>query len=679
MRDGGAAEPIELESAPMGLWGRISAGIGVLAAGAALLGAPAPARAAPARGPSPWDVEVVQTSAHLGQRLTRLAGLRLNAVAPRACTARQLRLSASRPTVSAGHYAQVVVISNAGDRSCSLRGYPDVRLLGGHRRPLSVPERHGGTALFADHGPRWTTLGPRGEDSFAFGGREQLQGPHTPTQTTTPTQTSRPTHKHTHTRACPRAVAALVSLPDVSGIRTLAEQLPACPSGISLSALGPGPDSAAFGTPAPVLGVDARVRYQSIVGVGAAMTDSSAWLIYDELAPAARARLIAQLFTAAGIHLPFTLVPIAASDFTAGGVPYTYDDMPAGESDPSLADFSIAHDQAYVLPALREVLAADPGEQIFAVPWSAPAWMKANDALDNAGSRGTLLPADYGPWAQYFVKFLQAYAAAGVPVGAIAPENEPGAASLFPAMSFPEPAEAQWIAQYLRPALQQAGLAPQIYGYDGAWSSASYARGLLGSPAAGALAGIAWHCYHGTPSVMDALHALAPELRQIVTECSPGISPYNASELMIGAFRHWAGTVSLWNLALDPAGGPVQPPNSGCRGCTGVVTIDPASGRISYNAAYYELGQFSRFVDPGARRILSPSFARYYQIGGARTINRVAPGLADAAFRNPDGSIVLLAYNSSSQAIGFTVRWAGRSFDYTLAAGATVTLVWNRH
>jgi O-glycosyl hydrolase len=627
--------------------GRCIGGLGLLAAGAVLLGS-APARAAG----SPWNVEVVQTAAGLGQRLARLPDLRLTAAPPATCARSQLRLSAGNAPATSARYAQTVVITNASRSSCSLRGYPALALLDRRGRPLRVRERDGDGALFEDHGRQPTTLAAGGTASFAFGGHSKQSG-----------------------RPCPSSRSIAVALPGVPGSLEIPVSAPACRSGIVLSAVGLGPDSAAYGPPPPAVAVDARVRYQRVVGVGAAMTDSSAWLIYDGLSPGARRRLIDRLFGARGIRLPFTLVPIGASDFTAEGVPYTYDDMPAGQSDPDLRAFSIAHDQAYVLPALAAVLAADPSERILAVPWTAPAWMKANDALDDLGYRGTLLPADYGAFAQYFVRFLQAYAAAGVPVAAIAPENEPDAPSAFPAMSLPEGAESQWLAEYLKPALQQAGLRPQIYGYDGGWRSPAYPEALAASPAGADLAGIAWHCYSGVPTVMDALHARSPALAQIVTECSPGISPYNASELMIGAFRHWATTATLWNLALDPAGGPVQPPNSGCHGCSGVVTIDRASGRVTYNAAYYQLGQLSRFVLPGARRIASQSFAGYYRAGSS---NRIGPGLADVAFRNPDGSIVLLAYNDTHGALGFTLRWAGRWLQYVLPAGATTTLVWNR-
>jgi glucosylceramidase len=159
----------------------------------------------------------------------------------------------------------------------------------------------------------------------------------------------------------------------------------------------------------PVLHVDDHVRYQRITGFGAAMTDTSAWLIHDQLSQANRAGLMRALFGPSGIRLDFVRVPIGASDFTAAGRPYTYDDLPAGESDPQLLDFSIAHDYAYILPTLLEAVHIDPRVEILATPWSPPSWMKANQAFDNFHKAGTLLPAAYRPLANYVVKFIEAY------------------------------------------------------------------------------------------------------------------------------------------------------------------------------------------------------------------------------------------------------------------------------
>ncbi len=423
----------------------------------------------------------------------------------------------------------------------------------------------------------------------------------------------------------------------------------------------------------PTIYVDDSVHYQRLTGVGAAMTDSAAWLIESQLSEATRAALMDDLFGADGIHLGFMVVPMGASDFTATGGPYSYDDLPPDQADPELTQFSIAHDEAYIVPALRQMLAVNPQSEILAAPWSAPAWMKNNGSFDDLGLRGTLLPADYQPLADYFVKFIQAYAAAGVPISAIAPENEPDAGAAYPSMDLPEPDEARWIAQYLAPALASAHIGARIYGMDSGWNSAAYADALASSEAAGALTGIAWHCYSGAPTVMSALQATAPNLDQLVSECDPNLTPYPIPEILIGAIRNGASAVSLWNVALDPSGGPVQPPNSGCTGCSGLVTISESSHSVSFNLDYYQLGQVGGFLEPGAVRIASTALVNYQQ---SPSVLAATPGLDDVAFVNPDGGHVVVAYDNSSAPISFALQWNGHSFTYTLPPWATVTFRW---
>jgi glucosylceramidase len=405
------------------------------------------------------------------------------------------------------------------------------------------------------------------------------------------------------------------------------------------------------------------------------MTDTSAWLL-NQLPAATRATVMEKLFGAAGIHLSFIRLPIGASDFTARGVPYSYDDLPPGRSDPGLIRFSIAHDRAYILPALREMLTINPEVQILASLWSAPGWMKANGSLDNLREQGTVLPSAYGALARYFVRFIEAYASAGVPVQAVTPQNEPGLPTGFPGMSFPEPTEARFIAHYLAPALRAAGLQTQIYGFDFHWFLAAYAHALASDPAVlPDIAGIAWHCYRGNPDAMTTLHGLAPVLDQVETECSSGIAPGPPAELAIASLRNWASGVVLWNLALDPRGGPIQPHN-GCRHCTGVVTVDRRTGHVSYGRDYYQLGQASSFVQRDARRIGSEHFVRYRSVFLRKQGSYATAGLDDVAFVNPDGSKVLLAYNSAPHAINFAVTWHGRWFTYRLPSQATVTFTW---
>jgi O-glycosyl hydrolase len=339
--------------------------------------------------------------------------------------------------------------------------------------------------------------------------------------------------------------------------------------------------------------------------------------------------------------------------------------------------FSIAHDTAYILPTLRQALQINPGLQILANPWSPPAWMKSNQSLDNVGAQGTLLGSAYTPLANYFVKFIQAYASQGVPIGAITPQNEPrspgGSGTSYPGLTLPETAEAQFIAQDLQPPLSAAGLHPGIYGNDLSWNKLSYAGALASGLSAGDLAGISWHCYFGSPTAMSQFHQTAPGLGQIVDECSPEIRAFGAPEFLISSLRNWASIVSVWNVALDPQGGPKQAAN-GCPSCTGAVTINEQTHTVSFGAEYYQLGQVGAFVQPGASRIESQNFVDYGV--SSSNVETVTAGLDDVAFLNPNGSRVLVAYNNSTAPIAFAVESDGRYFTYTIPSHAMSTFVW---
>jgi len=301
--------------------------------------------------------------------------------------------------------------------------------------------------------------------------------------------------------------------------------------------------------------------------------------------------------------------------------------------------------------------------------------MKGNDALNDVGGRGTLRALAYGPWADYIVRFLRAYAAAGVPINALTAANEPGNPTSYPGLNMSPGSLAIWISHFLAPALSAAHLRPRIYGGDTGWGKPPVAREAALGRGHNDLSGVAWHCYFGSPDVMAALHTLAPTLNQIVDECSPGISAIPISEVVISSLRDWASTVALWNLALNPSGGPVQAPNTGCPGCSGLATINPLAGSFTPTLAWYQLGQASRFVQAGAVRVQSNTFVSYNYL--TRGVNFISPSLDDVAFANPDGTRVLLAYDNATTPITFAVSWQGDYFEYTLPAGATVTFQWS--
>jgi glucosylceramidase len=426
-----------------------------------------------------------------------------------------------------------------------------------------------------------------------------------------------------------------------------------------------------------VIDVEDTHRYQRFIGAGGGMTDSSAWLIWTQLAPARRSRLMKLLFAPSGAHLSFLRVPIGASDYTADGVPYSYDDEPAGRTDPQLADFSVAHDQPYVLPALRAALQLNPKLYLEGVPWSAPGWMKANDALDNQAHAGTLLPRDDAAFGRYLAAFVRAYRERGVRVKGIAVQDEPNEPNPYPGMQMSTSQEADLVVRYIRPALRAAGLSVDVFGWDLSWGPVKAVAPLIRDTESGALSGLAWHCYDGSPQFMSNAHTAAPQALQIVDECSTGAKDvFATSELLISSTRNWANAVALWNLALYPQGGPAQSLGYGCEGCTGLVSVDPETGRYTLSRDYYELAQFSRFISPGAVRISSPHFVSYRLGGLGHFQTEISSGLDDVAFLNPDGTRVVFAYNTGATPISFAIRWHHSTCTYRIPPHATTTLRW---
>ncbi len=410
--------------------------------------------------------------------------------------------------------------------------------------------------------------------------------------------------------------------------------------------------------------VDEAQRFQTIAGFGAAVTGSAAWLIQQRLEPPRRAALMRMLFDPReGIGLSFVRTTMGASDFSLRD--YTYADAPDGEADLALQRFSIDPDRAEVLPVLREARVINPELKVMATPWSAPAWMKTSGSL--AG--GSLKKEAYGAYAEYFRRFLDAYAAEGVPVYAVSVQNEPRHEAAYPSMRMEPHEQAAFVRDHLGPTLEAHGIRTRILAWDHNWDGVDYPLAVFADAgAARYLAGAAFHCYGGDVSAQSRFRDAFAGKEIFFTECSGGEWSadfgvnllWNLKHLVIGATRNWSSTVLLWNLALDPRGGPT---NRGCTTCRGVVTIDPATGRATPNVEYYVLGHVSKFVRPGAVRIASTDGA--------------AAGLDNVAFRNPDGSTVLVVLNATGGERTFTVRAAEGAFRYALPAGAAATFVWS--
>jgi len=420
-----------------------------------------------------------------------------------------------------------------------------------------------------------------------------------------------------------------------------------------------------------VITIDATTEYQQMDGFGGSLTDSSAWLIWNKLSASQQTTLMQQLFSPnIGIGISFLRQPMGASDFSASGN-YSYDDMPPGQTDPKLANFSVAHDAAHIIPLIKQALSINPSLKVVALPWSPPAWMKTTGTLNHGTMNGgTMNPSYFPSLAQYFVEFVQAYDQQGIPIYALSAQNEPLYSTTgYPSESLPGTDEATFIAKNLGPALSTAGLGNvKIFAYEHNWDNTAYPDSVLGSSAAQYLAGSSFHCYAGDPGAQSTVKAAFPAKDIWFTECSgitsttfPGDLVWNAEHLLIGATRNWARSVSLWNLALDQNSGPK---NGTCSNCRGVVTIDDSvsPARVTFNVEYYILGHLGKFVAPGAHRIDSNTFG--------------AGSIEDVAFQNPDGSLVLLVLNSASNSATFTVSFKNQSFNYTLPAGALATYSW---
>lgn len=413
-----------------------------------------------------------------------------------------------------------------------------------------------------------------------------------------------------------------------------------------------------------IIHVDPTKRYQSITGFGAALTNSSAWLMNRRLTPTVRTALVRELFDRhAGLGFGMVRLTIGASDFSR--THYSFDDRASGAIAEAASHFSTAAAQADVLPLARQARAANPGLLVIASPWSAPGWMKTSNSLIT----GRLRPDAYAAYAEYLRRTVTSFAAAGVPIFALTIANEPHfEPHNYPGMRMDAGERAAFIGRYLGPALAREQSHPLILDWDHNWDLPNSPLAVLADPAASRfIAGVAWHCYAGDVSAQSRVHDTYPDKDAYFTECTGGgWSPawgatlgWMTKTLIIGATRNWARGVILWNIALDENGGPHL---GGCGNCRGVVTIDSRTGAVTRNVEYYVLGHASRFVHPNARRVAT---------------EEDVDGLLSVAFRNVDDrTTALIVFNSSSTARSFTAVEGPLRFAETLPAGAVATFTW---
>jgi len=409
----------------------------------------------------------------------------------------------------------------------------------------------------------------------------------------------------------------------------------------------------------PVIDINEAQTFQEIVGFGYALTGGSATLIHA-LPEATQDALLKELFLADGtnIGISYLRISIGASDLS--DTTFTYDEMPAGQTDEQLQHFSIAPEYKDLIPVLKKIVALNPAIKILGSPWTAPTWMKTNNSFKG----GSLQPAYYTAYAQYLVKYVQAMQQEGIVIDAITPQNEPLHGGNVPSMVMQPAEQAAFIGSHLGPAFRSAGIKTKIIIYDHNADRPDYPITVLNDAAARPYVdGSAFHLYGGPITALSEVHNAYPDKHVYFTEQwvgGPGKFPsdlqWHVSTLVIGATRNWSRNVLEWNLAADPAYKPHT--IGGCTTCLGALTID--GDTFTRNVAYYIIAHASKFVRPGAVRIAST----------------VPAELNNVAFKTRDGKKVLIVVNNGKAPQTFNIRYNGKVLTSSLGNGAVATYVW---
>ncbi len=398
-------------------------------------------------------------------------------------------------------------------------------------------------------------------------------------------------------------------------------------------------------------------KFQEILGFGAALTDASCYM-FNQLPESRREKLFHELFHPSEMGLNVCRTCMGSSDYSTKV--YSYDE---GDPDPEMTRFSIEHDHAYVLPMLREARKSNPDLFLFSSPWSPPGWMKGDRSMLGGAMQRKYMAA----YANYFVKFLQAYEAHGVPVQAVTVQNEVDTEQdgRMPACAWPQEYEMGFVKNHLGPALQKNGLATKIWILDHNYNLWGRAVAELDDPDVHKYCNAAaFHGYVGTPDQMTKFHEAYPDAQIYWTEGGPDYtSPDYAtdwvkwSQTFTEVLRNWGQAITGWNLALDEKGRP----NIGPFPCGGMVTIHSQTREITQSGQYWAFAHFSRTIRRGAKR---------FETSGN------ADGVSHVAFENPDGHKVLVLSNRG-EATKVALSMMQTTAEVALAGDSVTTLLWN--
>lgn len=405
------------------------------------------------------------------------------------------------------------------------------------------------------------------------------------------------------------------------------------------------------------ISLDPATRYQDILGFGAAMTDASCYLLSK--APAAtRDAIFDSCFGPDGLRFSVARTCIGSSDYSRFA--YSFDESPT--PDPELKQFTLAHDEQYILPMLRKGLATNPELFYFSSPWTPPAWMKDNDSLLGGAMIDTYMPA----YANYFVKFLQGYAAAGVPIRAVTVQNETDTNQdgRMPQCEWGQEYEMHFVERHLGPTFKKEGIATKIWILDHNYDLWGRAIDELSNPLVYEYVdGVAWHGYEGSPDAMTRVHDAFPDKHAYWTEGGPDLAnPDYAtnwahwSATFTGILRNWARCITSWNLVLDQNGKPDIGPFT----CGGLITLNTSTQQLTHSGQYWAFAHYSKLINRGAQIIGS---------WGELT------GISHVAAQNPDGSYVMVLTNQGGgQSVQVTLHDQAMQVD--LPPDSVTTLRW---
>lgn len=414
--------------------------------------------------------------------------------------------------------------------------------------------------------------------------------------------------------------------------------------------------------------VDPSRRFQTIYGMGASLEHTTCSNL-ARLGPSERDRALRLLVDPVdGIGMNLMRVCMGTSDF-AGEDWYSYSEPGAGRTDPELKGFSIERDRAYVLPMIRRAKELNPGLRFFASPWSPPGWMKTTGNMIG----GELKPEYYGAYAQYFVRFIQAYAAEGIRIEAVTVQNEPGVDRAkekdpkwyYPSCHWTAEQERDFIRDHLGPALKRAGLKTRIWCYDHNYNETPKAdsdglphpRAILKDRrAARFVGGVGFHHYEGQATGMSVFHDEFPKVPIHFTEGSV-FSIWGGYDL-VERFRNWAVSYNAWVAILDEKGRPNNGPFPATRA---ILRLQSDTLRVEEIFEYHQYGHFMKLVPVGSVRI------------GSGTSGRE---LAQVAFRTPEGHRVLVLVNTQKADRTVRVREGRYETSVSVPAEGLVTMRW---